>query len=180
MNAPTLTPSRQTPQEALVHDWLPALGAPVDRLDYGGTVAVIGCGRGTEALLLAARHPLVTVHGVDASEPMVDAARHSARTAGVERRCSFSVGSTFDVPHAAYDVVVVLDRTRDEPSDPVAAARRLRKLVADGGGILVVDPTTVDRADDDLAGILRASGFTEIDELDTSPFVRVLAAHAGA
>lgn len=140
---------RPTYEAALVDHWLPALGGPVDRLSYGGKVADVGCGHGAASVLIAKRFPLVSVHGFDFHGPSIEKARAAARAAGVGERCTFTEAGADDVPAGNYDVLLLLDCLHDM-ADPVAVARRARKVVAPDGVVMVVEPIAGDQLEDNL------------------------------
>ncbi len=133
----------------LVNTWLPALGAPVEKLAYGGTIADIGCGRGAAAVILAKAFPLACVRGFDLHGPSVAAARALAIEHDVGTRCTFDTVSARDVPGGGYDLVCLLDCLHDM-ADPFAVARRAREVVAQNGVVMVVEPIAGDTIDDNL------------------------------
>lgn len=133
----------------LVNTWLPALGSPIDKLAYGGTIADVGCGRGVAAVLLAKAFPLVHVDGFDAHDASIGVAKELARTSGVDDRCAFTTVSAEEVPDGGYDLVCLLDCLHDM-ADPFAAARRAREIVAPDGVVMVVEPIAGDAVDDNL------------------------------
>jgi ubiquinone/menaquinone biosynthesis C-methylase UbiE len=171
-------------ERALTGHWLPALGSPAQRLDHGGAIADVGCGRGAAAVVLARRYPLATVHGFDPDPPSVDAARAAAAAAGVGSRCTFTVARADDVPVGRYDLLCFLGGLH-LIADPLAAARRARKVVADDGVVLVVGPTATGAAlaaRDSRArvmAILREARFTVVDQVAMTPLRYIVAARPG-
>lgn len=133
----------------LVNTWLPALGAPVDKLAYGGSIADVGCGRGLAAVLLAKAFPLVRVDGFDAHEPSIRAAKELAQSRGVDDRCAFNAVDAGHVSSTGYDLVCLLDCLHDM-ADPFAVARRAKEMVAPDGVVMVVEPIAGDTVDDNL------------------------------
>lgn len=99
-----------------------------------GRVAVLGCGRGHEALLFARRG--FDVVGFDFAAPAVEAGRQAARAAGLEARCRFEMRDIFAI-EGAFDLVVehtcfcAIDPARRE--DYVATVARILKP----GGLLL-------------------------------------------
>lgn len=178
---------RPSYEEAVVDHWLPALGRPVDRLSYGGKVADVGCGHGAASVLVAKRFPLVSVHGFDFHGPSIETARAAARDAGVGTRCTFTECPADDVPAGNYDLLLLLGCLH-EMTDPLAVARRARKVVAPDGVVMVIDPIADDRLADDgaalgaqtgpakLTQLLLDAGFGEVDIVATTAFNHVLAA----
>lgn len=145
---------RPTYEAHLVNTWLPALGSPIEKLAYGGTIVDVGCGRGAAAVLLAKSFPLATVHGYDRHGPSVEAARAHACAAGVADRCTFEVAGADAIPDGGYDLVCLLDCLHDM-ADPFAAARRAREVVGRDGVVMVVEPIAGDSLDDNLHPIGR-------------------------
>ncbi len=133
----------------LVNSWLPALGAPIDKLAYGGRIADVGCGRGAAAVLLARAFPLAEVYGFDSHPESVEAARDAATSSGVAERCRFDCLSADAIPDRGFDLVCLLDCLHDM-ADPFAAARRAREIVAPDGIVMVVEPIAGDAIDDNL------------------------------
>lgn len=169
-------------EDALVDQWLPAVGGPVARLSYGGQVADVGCGAGATAVRLASRLPLASVHGFDTDPASIGAARLAARRAGVEARCRFTVAAPDEIPAGRWDVVL-LGRLHDV-TDPVAVARRARRVVASDGVAVVVGPMAgggvaleTDAGPVATSRVLRLAGFGDVRTVAATPFQYVLAAH---
>lgn len=100
------------------------------------TVADLGCGTGTLAVLLAqAGHH---VHGVDFSAEMVRLARQKASAVTVPVR--FTEGNAADPPLPAGSFDVVLSRhVLWAMPDPAAALQRWRQLLRPGGLLVLVE-----------------------------------------
>lgn len=145
---------RPTYDTHLVNTWLPALGTPIEKLAYGGSIVDIGCGRGGAAVLLAKAFPLATVRGFDDHGPSIDAARALADASGVAERCTFDVVAADAVPCGDHDLVILLDCLHDM-ADPFGAARRAREIVSEDGVVMVVEPIAGDSLEDNLHPIGR-------------------------
>lgn len=110
-----------------VVDALTALAAPASPLAPGRALD-LACGRGRHALLLAARG--WQVDAVDYSLPALAALRHAATRKGLDVRCLATDVSTWAMPRARYDLVVVvsfLDR---------GILPAIRDAVAPGGALV--------------------------------------------
>ncbi|HEV2012413.1 MAG TPA: methyltransferase domain-containing protein [Candidatus Dormibacteraeota bacterium] len=121
--------------------WLPAM-ADVDRrlrTDPPARVADVGCGAGWSSIAIAQAYPKVRVDGFDIDEPSTRTARENAATAGVGDRVRFEArDAAASGTAASYDLVTAFETIHDM-SDPVAALKAMRALVAPGGAVMVAD-----------------------------------------
>lgn len=124
----------------LVADWLPALGRPVDRLDYGGLIADVGPGRDRTTPLLARRWPLATVHGA---------------------------ASVATLPDGSYDLICLLDCLHVH-RDPVASVAAAAAALDPRGILMVVSPIAT-AAPGATLGLLHDAGLTQVAVVATSP-----------
>lgn len=134
----------------LVSEWIPALDGVHEKLQRGGYVADIGCGRGAALILMAEAYPRSRFVGYDAHGPSIDVARQRAEEAGVADRVGFEVNHCHGYPDEGYDVVMFFDAFHDL-GDPVGAAAHARNTLAPDGSLVLVEP----KAADDLATTLR-------------------------
>lgn len=122
---------------ALVEEWLPALGAPAERLTRGGRLADLGCGVGWSAMAVARAYPNAEVLGADSDAASIAAARATAAEHGVAVRfeCADAAALGRDAP---FDVVLLLEALHDlaRPVEVLAAARA---ALASDGAVLVAD-----------------------------------------
>ena len=130
----------------LVQEWIPALEGVDERLRAGARVADVGCGHGASTIVLAEAYPASRYLGVDAHGASIATAAKAAADAGVGDRVAFEVAAADQLPGEGYDLVCFFDCLHDM-GDPVAAARRAREALAEGGSVLIVEP----RAGDALA-----------------------------
>ena len=137
----------------LVSAWIPALGGVQERLERGGRIADIGCGRGASTLLMAEAYPKAEVFGFDYHEGSIEGARQTADRRGLSKRATFGVSLAKSFPGAGYDLVTLFDCLHDM-GDPVGAARHIRGSLAEGGVWMIVEPF----AHDDLQGNLNPVG----------------------
>jgi 2-polyprenyl-3-methyl-5-hydroxy-6-metoxy-1,4-benzoquinol methylase len=130
--------------------WLPAIpGLDAHLRRTSGArprVADIACGGGWSSIAIALAYPAVEVDGYDLDAPSIALARDNAAARGVADRVRFHVADAADAADAApdaspdgpYDLVLICEALHDL-SDPVGALRTMRRLVAPGGTVLVVD-----------------------------------------
>lgn len=126
---------------ALVADWLPALPDLHARLAAGEPlrVADFGCGEGWAGIYLAEGYPSVTVDGFDLDDASIAAAQRLAAERGVAERVRFEVRDIADERLVdRYDLILACEVVHDLP-DPVRALAAMRRALADGGGVLVID-----------------------------------------
>jgi SAM-dependent methyltransferase len=130
----------------LAKQWLPAI-PDVDRRLHAeppARVADVACGTGWAAIAMAQAYPQVAVHGFDLDPDAIAAARKHAEEAGLADRVSFSVVDAADPPQTSgYDLVTIIEALHDM-ARPVEALRGVRKMLAGGGTLLVVDELVED------------------------------------
>jgi 2-polyprenyl-3-methyl-5-hydroxy-6-metoxy-1,4-benzoquinol methylase len=133
---------------ALVEEWLPALGAPAERLAGGGRLADLGCGLGWAAQAVARAYPRADVVGFDSDAASIAEARAAAAEDDVAVR--FECGDAADLASAgSFDVVLLLEALHDmaRPVEVLAAARAALR----GDGALLL-------ADEAVAPVFSAPG----------------------
>jgi len=131
----------------LAQQWLPAMPDVHARLqaDPPARVADIGMGLGWSSIAIARGYPNVRVDGFDLDDASVEAARANAETAGVADRVRFHVRDVGDREFAGrYDFAMAVECIHDM-SNPVAVLGAMRRLVGDGGPVLIVDEKVADR-----------------------------------
>ena len=112
-----------------------------DRLlaDPPARVADIGMGLGWSSIAIARAYPAARVDGFDLDDASVAAARANAEAAGVADRVGFHLRDAGDPDLAGrYDFALAVECIHDMP-DPVAVLSAMRRLVGEGGPVLVVD-----------------------------------------
>jgi ubiquinone/menaquinone biosynthesis C-methylase UbiE len=124
---------------SLISAWLPALDGVEAKLRAGAMVADIGCGHGASTLLMATAYPRSTVIGSDYHADSIAAARTRAAERGLDGRVRFEVASAQTFIGGPYDLVTTFDALHDM-GDPLGAARRVRRQLADGGTWMIVEP----------------------------------------
>jgi 2-polyprenyl-3-methyl-5-hydroxy-6-metoxy-1,4-benzoquinol methylase len=122
-------------------DWLPTIEDVHQRLlaDPPARVADIGCGAGWSSIGIAKSYPNALVDGFDLDEPSIEMARAHVEESGVADRVDFQVRDAGDAELAGkYDLVTAFECIHDM-SHPVEALRTMKRLVKDGGAVLVAD-----------------------------------------
>jgi SAM-dependent methyltransferase len=133
----------------LIQEWLPALEGVVEKLERGAKVADVGCGHGVSTRLMAEAFPNSEFFGFDYHEGSVEAARETARSAGLGDRVRFDVRSAKSYPAQDYDLICFFDCLHDM-GDPVGAMTHVRKTMAADGTCMLVEPFANDRLEDNL------------------------------
>ena len=133
----------------LVSSWIPALSDVKGKLEAGARVADVGCGKGASTLLLAQAFPKSRFIGFDYHDKSIEAARESAKRAGVADRVTFEMSKAKEFPGKDYDFVAVFDCLHDM-GDPVGAASHVRQSLAKDGTWMIVEPFANDQLKDNL------------------------------
>src|SRR6266705_3538913 len=133
----------------LVSSWIPALDDVKEKLEPGARVADVGCGKGASTLLMAKAFPKSRFFGFDYHDKSIEAARESAKRAGVADRVNFEVSKAKEFPGSEYDFVAVFDCLHDM-GDPVGASAHVRKCLAKDGTWMIVEPFANDQLQDNL------------------------------
>ena len=133
----------------LAGTWIPALHAVKEKLEAGGRVADVGCGKGASTILMAKAFPNSRFFGFDYHVQSIEAARESAKRAGVADRVTFEVSKAKEFPGMNYDFVAVFDCLHDM-GDPIGAAAHVRQSLAKDGTWMIVEPFANDQLKDNL------------------------------
>lgn len=131
----------------LAQEWIPAMTDLHARLqaDPPARVADIGMGLGWSSIAIAKGYPKVQVDGFDLDEASVVAARAIAEQEGVADRVAFHHHDAGDPKLAGrYDLAIAVECIHDM-SNPVGVLASMRRLVGDGGTVLVADEKVADR-----------------------------------
>lgn len=131
----------------LAQEWLPAMPDVHARLqaDPPARVADIGMGLGFSSIAIAKGYPKVHVDGFDLDEASVAAARAVAETEGVADRVAFHARDAGDPELArTYDLAIAIECIHDM-WNPVGVLASMRRLVGEGGTVLVADEKVADR-----------------------------------
>ncbi len=126
-------------------EWLPSISEVHERLesDPPARVADVACGQGFSTLAIARAYPKVQVDGIDSDEASIAAADEHLQGSGVEDRVSFQCRDAADVEEGQYDLVYIHEALHDMsyPVDVLAACRR---LLAEGGSVVIGDERVAD------------------------------------
>lgn len=133
----------------LVSGWLPALEGMVPKLQKGARVADVGCGYGSSTLLMAEAYPNSEFWGFDYHKGSIDAARLYAALDRAVARVHFDVASAQEFPGSNYDLVCFFDCLHDM-SDPVGAAKQVRKNINADGTWMIVEPAAGESLSENL------------------------------
>ena len=133
----------------LVSAWIPSLQDVHQKLQAGGRVADVGCGKGASTILMAQAYPKSQFFGFDYHDKSIEAARESAKQAGIADRVTFEVAKAKEFPGNNYDFVAVFDCLHDM-GDPIGAATHVRNSLAKDGTWMIVEPFANDQLKDNL------------------------------
>jgi SAM-dependent methyltransferase len=133
----------------LVSSWIPALTDVKQKLEAGGRVADVGCGKGASTVLMAKAFPNSTFFGFDYHDQSIAGARESAKRQGVESRTKFELAKAKEFPGKEYDFVAVFDCLHDM-GDPVGAAKHVLSSLRKDGTWMIVEPFANDNLKDNL------------------------------
>ena len=128
----------------IVQSWIPALDGIEPRLRAGAKVADIGCGVGFSTLLMAEAYPESQFIGYDFHEPSIEEARRHAVQHGMGDRVRFEVARAKEIVEDGFDLVTMFDCLHDM-GDPEGCAAEMRRIVADTGSWMIVEPIAGDR-----------------------------------
>jgi len=129
----------------LAQEWLPSIPDVEARLrSRPARVADLACGAGWSSVSLAAAYPLVHVDGFDSDAPSIASARALAQERGLTERVRFFVQDAGDEGlQGEYDLVTIFEALHDM-AHPVEALRAARRLLAEGGSVIVADERVAD------------------------------------
>ena len=122
-------------------DWLAAIPEVDRRLraQPAARVADIACGTGWSSIAIARAYPNVTVDGFDLDAASVATARENVVQAGLAGRVHPAVHDAADPDLSGrYDLVTIFEALHDMDY-PVQALQAARRLLADGGSVVIGD-----------------------------------------
>ena len=133
----------------IVQNWLPALDGVEAKLNAGARVADVGCGVGFSTLLMAKAYPQSSFVGFDFHEPSIASAREHAREHGLGDRVRFEAVAAKDISEDGFDLVTMYDCLHDM-GDPRGCAAHMRRILADDGTWMIVEPNSGDTPADNM------------------------------
>ena len=125
----------------LGREWLPAIPDVHARLlaDPPARVADVACGAAWSSIGMARAYPKIRVDGFDLDQASVEMARANVAEAGLADRVTVSARDVADAALAGrYDLVTIFESLHDM-SRPVAVLQSVRRMLAPGGAVLVMD-----------------------------------------
>jgi SAM-dependent methyltransferase len=133
----------------IVQAWIPALTGMEARLRSGARVADVGCGVGFSTLLMAEAYPESQFIGFDFHEPSIREARRHAQEHGLGNRVRFEVATAKEITEHGFDLITMYDCLHDM-GDPRGCAAHMRRILADDGIWMIVEPIAGDAPEDNL------------------------------
>lgn len=133
----------------IVQDWIPALDGMEARLRQGTKVADVGCGVGFSTLLMADAYPDSEFVGYDFHAPSIEEARRHAEGHGYGERVRFEVATAKDIAEEDFDLVTMYDCLHDM-GDPRGCASHMRRILAEDGVWMIVEPMAGDTPADNM------------------------------
>jgi ubiquinone/menaquinone biosynthesis C-methylase UbiE len=133
-------------ERLLGSEWLPAIPPVHERLqaDPPARVADVACGEGYSTLAIARAYPKVTVDGIDLDRASIEAARRHLSGSGVEDRVTFHHRDAADAELAGVYDLVYMHESLHDMSYPVEVLRACRRLLAEGGSVVIADERVAD------------------------------------
>ena len=125
----------------IVQNWLPALDGVEAKLQAGARVADVGCGVGFSTLLMAKAYPQSSFVGFDFHEPSIEAAQEHAQEHGLADRVRFEALAAKDINETGFDLITMYDCLHDM-GDPRGCASHMRRILADDGTWMIVEPNS--------------------------------------
>jgi SAM-dependent methyltransferase len=128
-------------------NWFPAVHDLHARLESpsGACVADMGCGTGWSSIAIARAYPGASVDGFDADPASIEAATANAAAEGLADRVRFFVRDASDPGlDGVYDAVTIFEALHDM-ARPVEALATAKRLLAEGGMVIVADERVAER-----------------------------------
>lgn len=112
--------------------------------DGGGHIADVACGYGWSSVALANAYPAAAVEAIDVDGPSVERARRHIAEANLDGRVRVRVAdASRDELGGPYELVTIFEALHDM-SHPVEVLANVRRSLAPGGAVLVMDENVAD------------------------------------
>ena len=127
----------------LLEKWLPKIPAATEKLENGGRLCDVGCGKGLSTLLMAEHYPKASFVGIDIHAPSIDEANEEAHLAGLSDRLCYDAADA-ESYGGEYDVITFFDCLHDM-GDPLSAPPNTpAPACAKGGMVILIEPSAAD------------------------------------
>ncbi len=136
-------------ENLLLQQWIPAMPDVQAKLEHGGLVADVGCGRGLAMIRLAQAFPSARCVGYDVYGPNVERATEQARAAGVADRVRFEQRDVSAGLPEQYDVITTFDVVHDAV-DPRGLLASIRKALRPDGIYVNLDINCSDKLEENV------------------------------
>ena len=104
---------------------------------------------GFSTLLMAEAYPESSFVGFDFHEPSIEEARRHADHHGLSDRVRFEVAQAKEIAEEGFDLVTMYDCLHDM-GDPRGCAAHMRRILAEGGSWMIVEPIAGDTPADNM------------------------------
>jgi 2-polyprenyl-3-methyl-5-hydroxy-6-metoxy-1,4-benzoquinol methylase len=133
-------------EQLLGSEWLPALPHVHTRLtaDPPARVADVACGCGWSSISIARAYPKVSVDGIDLDRASIEEAKNNLAGSGVEDRVRFHNRDAAAAEFADRFHLVTIFEALHDMSRPVDVLSTIRRMLVDGGSVLIADERTQD------------------------------------
>lgn len=135
----------------LLEKWMPMIPAATEKLENGGRLCDVGCGKGLSTLLLAGHYPKASFVGIDIHKPSIDEANEEARQAGLSDRLCYDAADA-ESYGGEYDIITFFDCLHDM-GDPLGAAKYARSRLREGGMAILIEPSAADHPSENMSVI---------------------------
>jgi 2-polyprenyl-3-methyl-5-hydroxy-6-metoxy-1,4-benzoquinol methylase len=127
-------------------EWFPAIADVHARLSSApAKIADIGAGTGASNIAIARTYPLASVDAFDVDQTSVARSRENIEAAGLaDRVTARRVDAGSGELDGTYDLVTIFEAIHDM-ARPVEALASARRMLADGGSVIVADERVADR-----------------------------------
>ncbi len=128
-------------------DWLASIPEVDARLQAlpPARVADLACGSGWSSVAIARAYPHVTVDAIDVDAASIQTAHAKVDALGLSDRVRPTVQDASDPELAGrYDLVTIFEALHDM-NHPVDALRAARRMLADGGSVVIADERVAER-----------------------------------